>query len=286
MPIARRGGERLVVADGSLDQPTAREHEGPERDQGVRSRQARVAGSVAVSGESDRRVRARRRRSRRRRRRSRPPPAPGAARRRRPYPPGSPSPWTVSIGALSSTPAAKPRHDEQHLAGAAGRPRRGQQVDGAEGEPGHVEHGAEEVEDPEGAVVPAGGGARRQGGRGQGEHPQGEGPGPVLGPVVPGVAHEHRLREQRRHRRRHECQCHHHSPERMTPKLREKKHKVGSLVTRPGSTRPPRRQSFPTLGAFRRRPSLACRATTGHSSRPPTHRSARCRRSAWRSWQG
>ena len=50
-------------------------------------------------------------------------------------------------------------------------------------------------------------------------------------------------------------------------------HKVGSLgATRPGtSTRPPRRQSFPTLGASPRRPSPACRSTTGRCSRPPTH---------------
>src|SRR5207244_177657 len=87
---------------------------------------------------------------------------------------------------------------EQHetRADAVAGPAATQQVDGAEGEPWHVQHRAEQIERAEGPAVPAGRGRGRERGRGQREQGQGEGPGALVRFLRTGVADSGGLREE------------------------------------------------------------------------------------------
>ena len=158
-------------------------------------------------------------------------PLPAAARMRgrapkTSFPTGMAVPWTVSIGQLNSTPAAKPLNSTSPQCMRRATSARTSRYTVPMASHGHVDHRAQQVEGAEGPVVPAGGGARRQGHRGEGEHGQGDGPRPVLGLVVGGVAHEHRLGEQRRDDHRHERQRDHHGPSaQSTPDSRTSEHK-------------------------------------------------------------
>ncbi len=71
-------------------------------------------------------------------------------------PTGISVPLTGAIGALSTTPAAKPLTTKRREMHPVRHPTRREEVEGAEGQPRHVEDGAEQVEDPERALVPTG----------------------------------------------------------------------------------------------------------------------------------
>ena len=90
-------------------------------------------------------------------------------------------PCTGSIGALSSTPGGEAAEQHEPPQHPAGRPLAGRGGTRCRGPAtGTLTHRPEQVEDPERALVPAG---RRPGGEGrrrQGEHRQGDRPGPVL----------------------------------------------------------------------------------------------------------
>ena len=79
-----------------------------------------------------------------------------------------------------------------------------EEVDGAEREPGDVEHGAQQVEDPERPGVPARRDADRERGGGAGEHRQRDRPGREMRLVAGRPPHEGRLGEQRCHGSREE----------------------------------------------------------------------------------
>ena len=119
---------------------------------------------------------------------------------------------------------------------SGGRP--DQEVHGAEREPGHVQDRPEEVEDPERAVVPAGGRAEREGDRGEREHGERDRPGHLVGSAVPRVAHERRLGEEGRHCRGTEGECGDHDrsdatpgPALVPPRVGRPARRTGHLVT-------------------------------------------------------
>ena len=89
------------------------------------------------------------------------------------------APW---IGAASITPSADAGEHHEHRAHAvADLAPTHQQVHGAEREPRDVEDGAEEIERPERAPVPAGRGAGRERRRGQREERERDRPGALMG---------------------------------------------------------------------------------------------------------
>ncbi len=91
---------------------------------------------------------------------------------------------------------------DQHRAGDVAGASTPQEVDLAETQPGHVEHGAGQVEDPEAAFPPAVGQPVPEGERGEGEQEEGDRPRRVLRPAPPAPPIERRQGEGQRHERR------------------------------------------------------------------------------------
>jgi len=185
------------VADGALDEPTAREDQRPERDEHVAEREATAAGS-AEAPEPDRRP------ERAADEHDRTEAAPDAGQRTRQ---GVEVVLADRQGVgrdravdrcrqhdAGREPAEEQEHRAHRVAGPAVR----EQVDGAEREPRHVHDRPEQVEDPERPFVPAGRRPRREGRRGQGEQHEGDGPGALVWRPRPRPADGGGLREHGR----------------------------------------------------------------------------------------
>ena len=122
---------------------------------------------------------------------------------------GSASRWSLPTGSVSVGIVPWIGVDEHHAGREAGEEhetgahrlpmrRAREQVDRAEREPRHVHDRAEQVEDPERAVVPTGRRSGREGGRREREQDERDRPGALVRGPGPGPAHGRRLGEHGR----------------------------------------------------------------------------------------
>ena len=95
-----------------------------------------------------------------------------------------------------------PANNAPRPTGPVAPPASGQQVDGPEGQHGHIDDGPEQIEDPKHRARPPSLRSGRHGRRGQGEHGQGDAPGQLMATPVAQPPLEGRQPEGHRDQRR------------------------------------------------------------------------------------